>query len=505
MWGALGIIDPHIAVDGKASILRTWPAQVRRSLSDRDNFNCDRLGGVMPKYEDPWPLSDKYFLCSRMIGQGPKMGIYLIDIFGNEVLLHSDAPSCFSAMPLKPQTRPPLISTRREFDSRPGSIYVQNVYIGTHMQGVKPGSVKKLRIVESPEKRGWTPGKWFGQGFQAPGMNWHDFTAKRILGTVPVESDGSAYFTVPSDRFIYFQLLDENGMMIHSMRSGTVVQAGERVGCVGCHEQRLAAPAQPKSAASLALRRAPSALTPWYGATRSFSYLAEVQPVFDRHCVRCHDFGGDGGKKLILAGDKDAFFNASYTQLWRTGTIKPIGAGPAGIQQAYAWGSHPSRLVQLLRKGHHEVTLDPESFDRIVTWIDLNAPYYPTYYSAYPDNLGGRSPLSDAEMKTLETLTGIHWEAESNFNRSTGPWISFDRPERSPCLAKLKDKSDEKYQKALALIKLGQERLAKRPRGDLADFTPCDKDAQREAFYEERLRIERANRAAIKEGRKAYD
>ena len=61
--------------------------------------------------------------------------------------------------------------------------------------------MKKLRIVESPEKRGWTNGKWYGQGYEAPGMNWHDFTAKRIIGTVPVEPDGSRHFTVPSERF----------------------------------------------------------------------------------------------------------------------------------------------------------------------------------------------------------------------------------------------------------------------------------------------------------------
>jgi hypothetical protein len=433
------------------------------------------------------------------------MGIYLIDTFGNEVLLHAEAPSCFSAMPLQPSPRPPLITPRRTFDDRPGYVYVQNVYIGTHMQDVKPGTVKRLRIVESPEKRGWTPGKWFGQGFQAPGMNWHDFTAKRILGTVPVEADGSAYFTAPSDRFIYFQLLDENGMMIHSMRSGTVLQAGERTGCVGCHDQRQSAPSPTSSGTPTALRREPSAVTPWYGQPRIFSYLAEVQPVFDKHCVRCHDFGKEGSKKLILAGDKDPFFNASYTQLWRKGYAGAIGAGPASIQRAYAWGSHASKMIQVLRKGHHEVKLDLEGFDRLVTWIDINAPYYPTYYSAYPDHMGGRSPLDDQQMKRLGQLTSVNWDAEVVFNRNTGPKISFDRPEMSPCLAEFNNKEDPQYQEALALIQIGKERLAQRSRGDVSDIRPCEKDVQREAFYQERLRIEQRNREAILEGKKVYD
>ncbi|HEY3323962.1 MAG TPA: hypothetical protein VGP72_26150 [Planctomycetota bacterium] len=514
MWGPLAIIDPQLATDGKASILRTWPASVRQRLSDSDRFNCDGMNAINPKYEEPWPLSEKYFLCSRMIGKGPEMGIYLIDTFGNEVLLHAEAPSCFSAMPIVAQARPPLLPSRRTFAQEPGYLYVQNVYQGTHMQGVKPGAVKKIRIVESPEKRAWTSGKWYGQGFQAPGMNWHDFTAKRILGTVPVEADGSAYFTVPSDTFIYFQLLDENGMMIHSMRSGTVLQAGERTGCVGCHEHRLSAPpaVAPASlpagtetgATPMALRRAASEIEPWYGPPRIFNYLSEVQPVFDKYCVSCHDFGKDGAKKLILAGDKDPFFNASYTQLWRKGYIKPIGAGPSSVQPAYAWGSHASKIVQYLQMNASRVKLDKESFDRLVTWIDLNAPYYPSYDTSYPDNMSGRCPLNDAQMKRLGQLTGIKWDREANFASNTGPWVSFDRPELSPSLEKLA-KDGPEYKEALAIIQAGKEVFAKVPRADMPGFQPCEKDASREAFYAKRREIERRNRDAIREGKKMYD
>ena len=504
MWGPLAIIDPHLATDGKASILRTWPAYVRDQLSDSDRFNSDGLNPILPKYEEPWPLSAKHFLCSRMTGRGQEMGIYLIDTFGNEVLLHAEAPGCFSAMPLAPRPRPPLIPSHRTFAQEPGILYVQNVYLGTHMQGVKPGAVKRLRIVESPEKRAWTAGKWYGQGFQAPGMNWHDFTAKRILGTVPVEPDGSASFTVPSDTFVYFQLLDERGMMLHSMRSGTVLQPGERTGCVGCHDPRLSAPPPVGAHVPAALRRAPSEIESWYGPPRIFNYLGEVQPVFDRYCVRCHDFGGEGAKKLLLAGDKDPFFNASYTELWRKGYIKPIGAGPSSVQPAYAWGSHASRIVQCLPQHAARLTLDKESFDRLVTWIDLNAPYYPSYDSSYPDNMSGRSPLNNAQMKRLGELTGINWDKEAVFSSSTGPWVSFDRPELSPCLGKLaKDSAD--YREALGIVQAGKETMAKCPRPDMPGFQPCEKDGRREAFYAERRQVEAHNREAIRTGGKAYD
>jgi hypothetical protein len=516
MWGPLAIIDPHLDTDRNASILRTWPAGIRATLTDSDAFNCDRLGGVTPKYEDPFPLNANYFLCSRTDPEG-RMGIYLIDSFGNEVLVRSEAPGCFSAMPLAASPRPPVIPMRRDFEDPAGLMYVANVYEGTHMKGVAKGAVKKLRIVESPEKRGWcggsdASGKWMGQGFQAPGMNWHDFTAKRILGTVPVETDGSAYFSVPSETFIFFQLLDGDGMMVQSMRSGTVVQPGESSSCVGCHENRLAA-SQTQLGKPLALQRPPSEIEPWYGPSRIFSFMAEVQPVLDQHCVACHDFGKPAGNKLVLAGDRDPFFNAAYTELWRKGYVKAIGAGPASIQQPYTWGSHPSRMVKVIREGHpassggpshDQLKLDHESFDRIVTWIDINAPYYPTYYSAYPDHPGGRSPLASSQLNRLGQLTGVNWGAEVFFNQSTGPWVSFDRPELSPCLKKL-DRISPQYAEALAIIRAGKDALAKQPRGDTLAFTPCEKDRQREAFYLQRHQLELQVREAIRTGKKVYD
>lgn len=522
MWGALATIDPRRAVDGKGAILRTWPEAVFNGLRDDDGFNCDELNGVTPKYETPHVLydpeagrwSNKYFLCSRTVtpsGPAPRpgeilgvMGIYLVDVFGNEVLLHAESPGCFGPVVLAPRPRPPVIPARRSFDSSPGLVCVANVYEGTHMKGVKPRAVKKLRVVESTEKRGWCNGKWNGQGFMAPGMNWMDFTAKRILGTVPVESDGSACFEVPAETFVYFQLLDENDMMIQSMRSGTVLQPGEKVGCVGCHDSRRSAPPVQANAKPLAMGRARSRIEPWYGPARSFDYVTEVQPVFDKNCVRCHDFGKPGGEKLVLAGDKDPFFNASYTQLWRKGYIRAIGAGPAGIQQAYSWGANASKIVQVIRAGHNQVKLDKESFSRLATWIDINAPYYSTYYCAYPDNIAGRCPLDNGQLGRLGQLTGVDFNQQSCFGSSSGPMVSFDRPPLSPCLGKL-DKNGPPYIEALAIIQAGKDMLAKRPRADMPGFMPCEKDRQREAFYVSRRQIELRNRQAIREGKKVYD
>ena len=64
------------------------------------------------------------------------------------------------------------------------------------------------------------------------------FTLARILGTVPVEEDGSAFFEVPALRSLFFVALDENDLSVKRMQSFVTVQPGETTGCVGCHEQR---------------------------------------------------------------------------------------------------------------------------------------------------------------------------------------------------------------------------------------------------------------------------
>jgi len=501
-WGALALVDRGLGVDGKPPVLRTWPASAIDlvMVGDYDTFTR-----VAPKYEDPYPLDDpsapgaagKYFLCSRQV-RGEEMGLALVDVFGNEVLLHSEPPGCYDPMPLGPRPRPPVVPDRIDLAKTVGYFYIHDVYVGTGMERVPRGTVKRVRVVESPEKRSWTGSAWDGgTGQQAPGMAWNDFNNKRILGTAPVEADGSAYLAVPADRFVYFELLDEQGMMVQSMRSGTIARPGETAGCAGCHEDRQGAVA---GAARTAFRRPPSALEPWYGEPRLFSYRAEVQPVFDRHCLKCHDFGGRGAKKVVLAGDLTRAFNVSYMELRRKGLVKVVGAGPTEVQMPRSWGSHASRLVEVLRKGHNDVRLSAEDFDRLVTWIDINAPYYPSYASAYPGNLYGRSPLDNDQLAALGKLTGMDLGG-----RHQDFLVSFTRPAMSPCLAGLREKDEAKYRDALALIEAGRQALARRPREDMPGAPLDGLDAAREAKYAHLARLEAEARAAALAGRKVYD
>ena len=510
-WGALAIVDRRLGVDGVEPVERLWPANSRELLTQgqgRKEYGYDNFKAAYPKYEDPFPLSGEFFLCSRMTGRGSQMGLYLIDVFGNEILLHKEdinaVIGCFDPMPIAASPRPPAIPTRRDFNEAPGTFFVADVYEGTSMEGVERGAVKYLRVIESPEKRYWTQDKWGGQGAEAPAMNWHDFNNKRILGTVPVEADGSAHFTVPADKFVYFQLLDENGMMVQSMRSGTIVQPGEVTGCVGCHESRRSTPIPTANSRLMALARKPSKLQGWRGDARLFCFMTETQPVFNTNCVGCHDYGKPGAGKLVLAPDRTNTFNTAYNELWRGGYTGAVGAGPYDVQRPRSWGSHASRLVDTIRKGHNNVKLTDEEFDRIVTWLDLNAPYYPSYGTAYPSNVAGRSPLNNAQTKRLTELTGLNFTKLASYKTNRGPQISFDRPERSPCLVALKGKP-ETFAEALAIIKAGHDTLFSRPRADMDGFQLCPNDEKRRLVYEGRLETETLNRAAVLSGRKLYD
>lgn len=511
LWGTLALIDRRRGVDGRAGVVRTWPADAIDCVREGGNFDCDNAMNTRLRYADPYPLSDKYFVCSRMTGREWEMGIFLVDVFGNEILLHAESPGCFDPMPIKARPRPPQISSRRDFKSPEGYLYVKDVYEGTHMKGIERGTVKTIRVVEAPEKRTWSPGKWFGQGYTAPAMNWHGLENKRILGTAPVEPDGSAYFAVPAERFVYLQLLDSDGMMIQSMRSATFVQPGERTGCIGCHDHRLSAPPPATPQLSLALKRTPSRLTPWQGEPRLFGFTSEVQPILNKHCLKCHDFGKEGADKLVLAPDRDLTFSAAYIELWRKHYIQCVGAGPAEVQPAGSWGSRVSKLVQVLRAGHHEVQLSAEEMDRIITWVDLNAPYYPTYNCANPQSVSGRCPLKREQLARLCELVGPPWiwrdegSPFNSFGSSPGVMVSFDRPELSPCLSRFDDHNSPGYLESLAIIRAGKDRLELCPEADRQNFVPCAEDQRREARFAERSRAEQRNREAIQSGARAYD
>ena len=511
-WGSLAIIDRKKGVDGKEPVVKIYPEEALNLVANGD---LDTFKWVQSfRYEDPFPMNKEWFLVSRTLYKYPewnnqacgyKQGIFLVGMDGSEELLIEGERSVFDPHIVESSAKPVTLPMMRNFTSDKGQFYVVNVYEGTHMQGIEKGVAKWLRVIESPEKRSWTHGGWSGQGEQAPALNWHSFENKQILGEVPIEEDGSVNFMVPAGKHVYFQLLDKDKKMIQSMRSGVSLMPGEVNGCVGCHEDRISI-LMPTPKRPIALTKKPVELEKFMGMEPfKFSFMEHVQPIMDRRCVKCHDFDKKNRQKVVLAKDMNQFFNAAYINLYVNKVVGLIGGGPADIQQPYSWGSHNSRLSQIIEGDHHGVKLTQKEKEWLYAWMDLNGVYYPVYESAFDNTLSGRSPLTYAEIDCLSELTGVNLRSLNTHTRTLQAQISFDRPAESPILDGIRnDKS--KYDVALALIELGSERLKNTPRGDIErDLVPCQRHEAMLKKYDERIQNHKEVNNAISSGGKVYD
>jgi hypothetical protein len=193
---------------------------------------------------------------------------------------------------------------------------------------------------------------------------------KFVLGTVPVEPDGSAYFRVPSGLPLFFQALDASGAAVQTMRTLTYAMPGQTLACVGCHEHRDSTPLAGKPA--LAVLRQPSKPTPGPAGSWPLRFDQLVQPVLDRHCVECHRVGSKDAEaaKLDLAP-----INAYQALLaFRDGDLKKqaFERDRSLPNQAVAASS---KLWKLLTQagGHQNVKLDADSLARLATWMDTYA------------------------------------------------------------------------------------------------------------------------------------
>ncbi|MBQ5623915.1 MAG: hypothetical protein IIU91_08040 [Alistipes sp.] len=511
-WGSLAIIDRKKGVDGKEPVVKIYPEEALNLVANGD---LDTFKWVQSfRYEDPFPMNKEWFLVSRTLYKYPewnnqacgyKQGIFLVGMDGSEELLIEGERSVFDPHIVESSAKPVTLPMMRNFTSDKGQFYVVNVYEGTHMQGIEKGVAKWLRVIESPEKRSWTHGGWSGQGEQAPALNWHSFENKQILGEVPIEEDGSVNFMVPAGKHVYFQLLDKDKKMIQSMRSGVSLMPGEVNGCVGCHEDRISI-LMPTPKRPIALTKKPVELEKFMGMEPfKFSFMEHVQPIMDRRCVKCHDFDKKDRQKVVLAKDMNQFFNAAYINLYVNKVVGLIGGGPADIQQPYSWGSHNSRLSQIIEGDHHGVKLTQKEKEWLYAWMDLNGVYYPVYESAFDNTLSGRSPLTYAEIDCLSELTGVNLRSLNTHTRTLQAQISFDRPAESLILDGIRnDKS--KYDVALALIELGSERLKNTPRGDIErDLVPCQRHEAMLKKYDERIQNHKEVNNAINSGGKIYD
>ena len=233
--------------------------------------------------------------------------------------------------------------------------------------------------------------------------------------------------------------------------------------------------------------------------------MEHVQPILNRHCVKCHDFDVNDRDKLVLAKDMNPFFNAAYVNLYVHKAVNLVGGGPAEIQQAYSWGSHASKLTSIIDGNHKGVTLSDKEKEIMYAWMDLNGVYYPVYESAFDNTLAGRCPLTDQEISQLSELTGVRIRDLNSFARTLQAQISFDRPEASPILDGVRN-DKEKFEKAVSIIKVGKKRLKETPRGDIeGKLEPCDRHKEMLRKYAEQLKINGNFNKSINEGRQCFD
>jgi hypothetical protein len=394
--GSIVLVDPDRGCDGLAPLTRLTP-DVPFPESEFPVGRWSNRSGVRHRrpdppenrrwpghsYRTPFPLSERYFLAAysyaALIGEpSPNpvnmFGLYLVDRFGNKELLYRDMNiSSLWPVPLRPRRRPPVLPSRCE-PTGPceGTFVLQNVYAAS--PPLPAGSVRRLRITQVLPKT--TEGRdrpAVGLAGGAPG--------KQVLGTVPVEPDGSAHFTAPAGVPLLFQALDDRGQAVQVMRSATYLQPGETASCIGCHEPRTAAALPPTSLR--ALRRAASCIRPAPDGARPFSYPLLVQPVLDRHCVRCHSAapGRKPPKGVVLTGEPQGHYTASYNALARRVPVSSDTNGES-LSRPGRFGARGSGVMRMLlrkEKGHTALALTAEDIERLATWMDTNALFYGTF------------------------------------------------------------------------------------------------------------------------------
>lgn len=339
----------------------------------------DLVKASWPKFLHPWPLDGDYFLVAAQPTAQSEWGLYLADTFDNLTLI-KEVPgyALFEPVPFVARTRPPVLAKAVKPESKDAQVYIADLYAGPGLAGVPRGAVKSLRLFTYQFAYHGMGGQVNRVGLDGP------WDVKRIIGTVPVKEDGSAFFRVPANTPISVQPLDADGAALQLMRSWMTAMPGEKLSCIGCHEsQNTVPPARP----TLASEAAPDAITPWYGPTRGFSFRREVQPVLDRLCVSCH--GGETAPDLRDGPDvqpqalsaqynNGTKFPPSYVAL-RSYVRTPTIESDMHLLMPGEYHAGTTALIQLLKRGHRGVQLSREDWDRLYTWIDLNTPAHGTW------------------------------------------------------------------------------------------------------------------------------
>ena len=424
--GELVIFDPskgRFETDGVVQRIPGRGKKVQPVIADGLTRNS------WPKFLHPYPLSAKYFLVSCKPTPRSLWGIYLVDVFDNMVLIKaSPGKALLEPVPFRKIPTPPVIPDKVDLTRRDAEVHITDIYAGDGLKGVRRGVVKSLRLFTYHFAYHNLSGSMGVVGMDGP------WDIKRVIGTVPMHEDGSARFLVPANTPIAIQPLDAQGKALQLMRSWMTAMPGEVVSCVGCHEKQNTTPPV-KNKRTMAMRQPPAKIKPWYGPMRGFAYGREVQPVIDRHCVGCHNGRPrpDGSKIADLRGTArisdyrihngarmGGRFSVGYAELHRF-VRRPGLESDYHLLKPMEFHADTTQLVQMLAKGHHNVRLDAEGWDRLITWIDLNCPYHGTW----GEDVGNPGRQRGRRRELLKLYANVDDDAEaipkpSNESRYSG-------------------------------------------------------------------------------------
>jgi hypothetical protein len=380
-WSAL-----RLFADYDESVTYPGPAEADNHERFRRLLQAD--SHMRGRFRDPYPFSEDCFLVCRqdqimvMNGKGACEAIHAA---GKGVTVNEPRP-------IVARPAPPVMPERVDYTKTTGTFLLMDAYHGRDMATVKPGDIAKLLVLEE------TPRPVAGDDTCPGGVNMNSQNPLRILGTVPVEPDGSAHFEVPAGRSIVFALLDKKDKSIKMMRSWVGVMPGEQASCVGCHEYRkeAAAPLPPRQA----FGRPASVIQPIVGVPAIIDFHRDIQPILDRACVSCHSPQKPEGR-LSLVEHAGLSFTHGYSELTQR-FFAPSGAYGMGRDLPYAEGSATAPLLQLLERGHYDVKLDGNDRNRLRLWIDTGHFYSGVYASLRNGRLFyAMDKLMDKETEVL--------------------------------------------------------------------------------------------------------
>lgn len=402
--GCVGILDPDLGMNFPHGLTKVtqdlpWPECGDGPVDPVESPRYHE-SGRFTGYQAPYPLSETDFLVAAR-GEGSKFRLYLMDVDGNRDLIYEGVYNVLDALPIKPRVTPPALPDQVAWPGtgkdrgpvEPGSFYNADVYQG--VPDLPRGSAKYLRVFQMDYKTYSTWNKTYRHSGPAVSIVQEE-AVKRVLSEVPVEADGSVYFTAPAGCSLYFQLLDENRRCLQTMRSFSGVMPGERRGCVGCHELHSSAPPPGQG---VAFERPPTDLTPPPWGDASVSFERFVQPTLDKYCGECHQGDAEGRQTLdlTLRPGVNVFKEPYLTLVGDAGWGNPISgtpgkngygiagaipvenmSGPAAYEtlRPMQYLSRTSRLVDIAMDGtHYDVKVDPTSLHKLIVWVDACCPY----------------------------------------------------------------------------------------------------------------------------------